>query len=222
MTPGAANSLLKTLEEPAPASLLILVTSQPSGLLPTVRSRCLKLAVTAPRADEAREWVHAQLGSEISSDVLEYCGHAPLRALEHAEGAFPTLHEEMQKSLGALLSGRADVTQVASAWADEQLPERLRWVDLWLVSLARGVLAGNAELITFPSRSTHLPTPSHTLNISSVYSLVDRARALKAQLARTALQRELAVTSWLYALLDVLAPVAAGPNPRGVPMNRSR
>lgn len=221
MTLGAANSLLKTLEEPSPRTLLMLVTSQPSGLLPTVRSRCLKLPIAAPDPDEAREWVQAQLGKEISSDVLEYCGHAPLKALEQAEGAFGALHEDMQKSLGALLSGRADVTQVASAWADEQLPERLRWVDLWLVSLARGLLAGNAELITFPDRSAHLPSPPHTLNISSVYSLVDRARALKAQLARTALQRELAVTSWLYALLDVLEPTAA-PNPRGVPINRSR
>jgi hypothetical protein len=44
--------------------------------------------------------------------------------------------------------------------------------------------------------------------------MVDRARALKAQLARTALQRELAVESWLIALLDVLAPAAA-PEPRG-------
>jgi hypothetical protein len=36
--------------------------------------------------------------------------------------------------------------------------------------------------------------------------MVDRARALKMQLARTALQRELAVESWLIALLEVLAP----------------
>ncbi len=36
--------------------------------------------------------------------------------------------------------------------------------------------------------------------------MVDRTRALKAQLARTALQRELAVESWLIALLEALAP----------------
>jgi len=43
--------------------------------------------------------------------------------------------------------------------------------------------------------------------------MVDRARALRAQLARTALQRELAVESWLIGLLDILAPQgASGPN----------
>lgn len=211
MTTAAANSLLKTLEEPAPASLLILVTSQPSALLPTVRSRCLKLAVSGPTPAEARAWVEAELGRPIEPDVLEFAGRAPLKALEQAAGQFAAFHEQMQKSLGALLSGRADVTQVASEWADERLPERLHWLDLWLQSLARAELAGTADLVTFPSRSAHLPSPTRALNISSIYAMVDRSRALKAQLARTALQRELAVGSWLYALLDVLAPRAGGP-----------
>ena len=49
MTINAANSLLKTLEEPTPRSLLILLTSRPSALPPTVRSRCQKLTVRARR-----------------------------------------------------------------------------------------------------------------------------------------------------------------------------
>jgi DNA polymerase-3 subunit delta' len=40
----AQNALLKTLEEPPPDSLLILVASNAGGLLPTLRSRCLRIA----------------------------------------------------------------------------------------------------------------------------------------------------------------------------------
>src|SRR5437868_4054634 len=40
---GAQNALLKTLEEPPPSSVFILVTSRPDALLPTVRSRCHRL-----------------------------------------------------------------------------------------------------------------------------------------------------------------------------------
>ena len=40
----AQNALLKTLEEPPPESLLILVASNSGGLLPTLRSRCLRIA----------------------------------------------------------------------------------------------------------------------------------------------------------------------------------
>lgn len=40
MNPEAANSILKTLEEPPESSILILVTAKPNDLLPTIRSRC--------------------------------------------------------------------------------------------------------------------------------------------------------------------------------------
>ncbi|HEY7640018.1 MAG TPA: DNA polymerase III subunit delta' [Steroidobacteraceae bacterium] len=203
MTPNAANSVLKTLEEPSPRSLLILITSQPSTLLPTVRSRCQKVTIPRPSREEAIAWLSARSGRAANAALLEFAGGAPLRALAYADGSFDALSEQMQKSIGALLAGQADVTQVAAEWEKDRLNERLTWLDLWLTSLARAALAGNADLITFPGRSAHLPSPSRPLNISGVYSMVDRARALKSQLARTALQRELAVESWLLAMLDV-------------------
>ena len=43
MNPQAQNALLKTLEEPPPATVLILISAAPGQLLPTIRSRCLKL-----------------------------------------------------------------------------------------------------------------------------------------------------------------------------------
>ncbi len=43
LQPEAQNALLKTLEEPPPASVFVLVTSRPDVLLPTVRSRCQRL-----------------------------------------------------------------------------------------------------------------------------------------------------------------------------------
>jgi DNA polymerase-3 subunit delta' len=203
MTPSAANSVLKTLEEPSPRSLLLLVTSQPSMLLPTVRSRCQKVTIPRPTREQATAWLREKSGRAVDPALLEFAGGAPLRALAYADGRFDALNEQMQKQVGALLAGDADVTQVAAEWGKDGLIERLTWLDLWLTSLARAVLAGSADLITFPGRSAHLPSPSRPLNISGVYSLVDRARALKSQLARTALQRELAVESWLIALLDV-------------------
>jgi DNA polymerase-3 subunit delta' len=206
MTPNAANSVLKTLEEPSARSLLILVTSQPSLLPPTVRSRCQKVTVRRPSAAQAAEWLQTQAAEPVNPQLLEFAGGAPLRALEYADGRFGKLDDSMRRSLGQLLAGQADVTQVATEWANETLSERLTWLDLWLTALARGAISGIAELITFGGGTAHLPSPPRALNISAVYDLVDRARALRAQLARTALQRELAVEAWIYALQDVLAP----------------
>jgi DNA polymerase III delta prime subunit len=61
MNAQAQNSLLKTLEEPAGRTLIILLTDQPGALLPTIRSRCqlvrfaaLDEATGAARAGEAQ------------------------------------------------------------------------------------------------------------------------------------------------------------------------
>jgi DNA polymerase-3 subunit delta' len=43
MNPSAANALLKELEEPPKNTVMFLVSHQPSGLLPTIRSRCRTL-----------------------------------------------------------------------------------------------------------------------------------------------------------------------------------
>lgn len=48
----AQNALLKTLEEPPSLSVFILVTTRPDMLLPTVRSRCIRLVFTEPGADQ--------------------------------------------------------------------------------------------------------------------------------------------------------------------------
>jgi DNA polymerase-3 subunit delta' len=209
MTLAAANSVLKTLEEPPGPSLLILIAARPSLLPATVRSRCSKVTIARPSRTEATQWLRAQTGHDVRPGLLEFAGGAPLRALEYADGRFEALDEDMQKSLASLIAGRTDVTQVASQWKEDSLPDRLTWLDLWLSSAARAALAGTAEPVTFPAGSAHLPSLPRTLNISSIYSMVDRARALKAQLTRTALQRELAVESWLIALLQMLAPAMA-------------
>lgn len=54
MNESASNALLKTLEEPPPTSHLILTTSNPTALLPTIRSRCQTIRF-APIPREAIE-----------------------------------------------------------------------------------------------------------------------------------------------------------------------
>jgi DNA polymerase-3 subunit delta' len=55
----AQNALLKTLEEPSPSSVFVLVTARPDALLATVRSRCIRLTFSAAAADEGNEEARA-------------------------------------------------------------------------------------------------------------------------------------------------------------------
>ena len=103
MAEGAANALLKTLEEPG-EGLLILIAATPEQLLTTIRSRCQQIPFT-------------RLSSEQLAVVLERCGEPAPTADP------PELLELAAGSPGALLRCR-------QAWAD--LPEGLaaRLLDL--------------------------------------------------------------------------------------------
>src|SRR5690606_27063109 len=57
---AAANALLKTLEEPPPNTMFLLVSNSLDRLLPTILSRCRKFALTMPGKDEALQWLNEQ------------------------------------------------------------------------------------------------------------------------------------------------------------------
>jgi DNA polymerase-3 subunit delta' len=81
----AANTLLKTLEEPPGAARFILSTGAVDALLPTIRSRCQQLRLPLPPAAEVLPWLAAR-GLPSPQVLLGASGGQPLTALELAEG----------------------------------------------------------------------------------------------------------------------------------------
>lgn len=130
---AAANALLKTLEEPPAKSLIILVSDQPARLLPTIRSRCLKLAVPVPDPAVARKWLEAQ-GVENATGTLAQAGGAPLLALElgnEASQAFRRkLTDELTRPTGA------QVLNYSTAIKREAIGPFLYWMQTWVMDLA--------------------------------------------------------------------------------------
>jgi len=102
----AANSLLKSLEEPPPGALFVLVTHRPARLLPTVRSRCVSLPVGLPRRELAEAWLQANKVPDASR-WLAFAGGSPLKALEYASGPRGEITSRLLKALqtGALQPG---------------------------------------------------------------------------------------------------------------------
>ncbi len=72
MTESAANALLKTLEEPAGDSLLLLIASQVSRLLPTILSRCHKHVCQLPAEGETVRWL-AEQGHQATLAQVRIC-----------------------------------------------------------------------------------------------------------------------------------------------------
>ena len=79
---NAANAVLKTLEEPPPSGVLLLVSHSPGRLLATIRSRCRRLAFQPLPESEVASFVqqHTDANAEDSIRLARMSGGAPGRA----------------------------------------------------------------------------------------------------------------------------------------------
>jgi len=184
MTIAAQNALLKTLEEPAPRTLLVLVTSRPSGLLPTLRSRCQRVEVSRPTTAQASDWLADQLGRAPPARLIELAGGAPLRALRLAPH-FDELESQMGALLEDLFGGRSEVTRAAGAMMGEGLPMRLDWLESWLAELLRVRTLPDATQLTVPGGPL-LQRATAEVNISAAFRIVDRLRECRRLLEGSA------------------------------------
>ncbi|MBI1909790.1 MAG: DNA polymerase III subunit delta' [Deltaproteobacteria bacterium] len=100
LTEAAANALLKTLEEPPPAVLFILVTAAP-GLLPaTILSRCQKV----PFQPLSEDWVQKKLTDDgLPQEEASLIAKASHGSLGTAQNLAVTLHDQ-ELSLGQFFS----------------------------------------------------------------------------------------------------------------------
>lgn len=143
MNVNAANSLLKTLEEPTPRTLLILLSASPGRLPATVRSRCQLLRLHAPAAVQALGWLEAQgIDSATARRCLQIAGGAPLAAAELAGSDLLALRDRRLAELAALLDGREDPLRLAGQWQGEHEARTLLWWQGWSQALLRWQQAG--------------------------------------------------------------------------------
>jgi DNA polymerase III subunit delta' len=83
MNAVAANTLLKMLEEPPPATMFVLVSDALDDVLPTIRSRCVLVKVPVPEAAACLAWL-AEQGVADPAAALALASGAPLAALAEA------------------------------------------------------------------------------------------------------------------------------------------
>ena len=182
MTLAAANSLLKTLEEPPGNALVLLSTAEAWRLPPTVRSRCQLLRLPRIEVDTALEWLSSQV--QVTAADVEHLlsmarGRAvaarrmadseSLEAKEALVASFPVLGQQQGGPPAAWSD--VDVSVLLSellAWTEEQVreiePDRFRHqAQSWLL-LHRCV----AEL---SSRIKQGATPGKDIVISELFRL---------------------------------------------------
>ncbi len=147
---ASANALLKTLEEPPPATVFLLVTHRIDRLLPTILSRCRQFALAMPDAAAAARWLAQQDLREPERWLAEQ-GGAPLAALEAAGGDSGAERDELLAHLAR--PGEAAALIVAERLQKAPLARLVSWQQRWLYDLLSLKLCGRVRY--FP----HLRAP---------------------------------------------------------------
>ena len=117
MTTAAANSLLKTLEEPGAGCVLLLLADNDAHLPVTVRSRCQRVVLPLPEKNCALEWLSAQNISK--PEIALECAHgAPLLAIDRAANADFVAISELKSRFTDFLVGDFEPVELARLSAD--------------------------------------------------------------------------------------------------------
>lgn len=150
MNTNAANSLLKSLEEPHEDTHILLLTASPSALLPTIRSRCQITRLPVPTSEQARSWLTAQLSDTTPPDEvllrLKLASGKPL----YAETLNISEHQEQQTqfldALVQLLRGEVAISHVSQQWEKFDKETFVGWQLVWLQQLIRESLSDAAPV----------------------------------------------------------------------------
>ncbi|HTT08301.1 MAG TPA: DNA polymerase III subunit delta' [Gammaproteobacteria bacterium] len=142
MNRNAANSLLKTLEEPPPATYLILIAHQPSRLPVTVRSRCQVLRLSARAEASAVNWLSRQSACHGIDPAPLLREHGPLEALRLLESGEWGARTTLLRQAGDLLRGTADPIGISSQWTRLNAIPLLACLESLLIDVARLKAAG--------------------------------------------------------------------------------
>ena len=165
MNVAGLNAILKILEEPPPGALLLLVSDNPGGMLPTIRSRCRKLALNPLPEDTV-----VSLLAQHRPDLADEDRRALARLAEGSIGRAAALADAgglaLYRELIGLLGGLPRLDVVATHAFGDKLTRRqddglyetatellVWWLARFARSLARGswpaeVVPGEAALMT--------------------------------------------------------------------------
>ncbi len=150
MNLNAANALLKSLEEPSGDTVLLLISHQPSRLLPTIKSRCVQQACPLPGRQQCLDWLAArlpELASELREQLLTLAAGSPLAALKLHEQKVLELRAQVVDGVKKLLKQQQSASQLAEGWNALPLILLFDWFCEWAHLILRYQMAGDeAEL----------------------------------------------------------------------------
>ncbi len=172
MNVNAANSLLKTLEEPSGDAVLILVSSRPQTLPITVRSRCQAITFNAPPTEQALSWLQNQRIQQAES-LLSLAHGAPLLAMDLHNGELLDQHQQLISTLLNVANNQPIIEQ-AEQLHKLPLGYLLNWLFDWVKDLIKLHQCGNSATLVHVKQQTELKQLAASTHLQGLYDYLDQ------------------------------------------------
>ncbi|QDY41646.1 DNA polymerase III subunit delta' [Candidatus Pantoea soli] len=210
LTEAAANALLKTLEEPPANCWFFLSVQEPSRLLATLRSRCLRWHLAPPEEGQSLQWLQRQQPQPeaMLRAALRLSNGAPAAALALLQPDRWQARQTLCETLQVALQG--DVLQLLPALNSDDVADRLSWLIALLVD-AMKLHQGAANWLSNADRPDVVAQLAQQFNSSALAESTQQWILCREQLLHVAsLNRELILTDRLLAWGRLLSPAAGG------------
>ncbi len=198
MTLNAANSLLKTLEEPPGDALIVLVADSLSRMPATVLSRCALLRVPVPAQAEALAWLSDAAETDDAAGALALAGGSPLRALALLSEGMTDFAETLHEDLGRVIEGSLVPLEAAARWGKKDPRFAMEWLRRLVQALIRRRIGADRASLPGPVPESVL----QRMDSQNLFCYLDRLTGLLNQPAGS--------FNELVALESLLIPWARG------------
>src|SRR4030095_12749381 len=182
MNLSAQNALLKTLEDPPRDSLLILIAANGGALLPTLRSRCLRISFGPLTRDLISGFLVSRKG--LAAETAEFLAGMSLGSLGAVVSIDTQELLERRREWVRLISGlRAGDYRAATDAADalagskEDSLRFLEWIESWFRDLLVYSVTRNQQAVVNVDMLSQIQQQSATADFERLFSRIQEAKA---------------------------------------------
>jgi DNA polymerase III subunit delta' len=137
MNVAASNALLKSLEEPAGKSSMILLSEHVGLLLPTITSRCQELSFVKPEKSVALSWLQGIDPQAKNEKALEFSKGAPMSARVLLESGQLDCYAQMLNGLVQCSRNTASAVSIAATWLKIDFDLVVDFLQVWSSDLMK-------------------------------------------------------------------------------------
>lgn len=211
LTIGAANALLKTLEEPPDHCLFLLITGKPYALPVTIQSRCQRLRFVPPAQTQVEAALvvknnmppaDARLLAIASQSRIGHALHADIKRLRATHDEFHTLLSPTSlRSITKLLAAAEGLSK------SDRAAEALEWLTQYLRDLLFVSVGANKTLLMNAERMDELKTLAGTVQAEALLDLLTDIEQLQQASIRN-INLQLALETLLLRMRDIIGTPA--------------